>query len=46
MAIITARELTVGYGGTEVLRDLNFAVPEGRITVVLGVSGSGKSTLL
>lgn len=46
MAIITARELTVGYGGTEVLRDLDFAIPEGRITVVLGVSGSGKSTLL
>jgi len=46
MDIIKARDLTVGYGGTEVLRDLAFTVPEGRITVVLGVSGSGKSTLL
>jgi len=46
MDIISARGLTVGYGKTEVLRDMSFAVPEGRITVVLGVSGSGKSTLL
>lgn len=46
MDIINARGLTVGYGGTEVLRDLSFAIPESRITVVLGVSGSGKSTLL
>ncbi len=46
MDIITARELTVGYGRTEVLRDLAFAVPEGLITAIVGVSGSGKSTLL
>ncbi|NTU51154.1 MAG: ATP-binding cassette domain-containing protein [Candidatus Aminicenantes bacterium] len=46
MDIITARDLTVGYGRTEVLRGLAFAVPEGLITAVVGVSGSGKSTLL
>jgi len=46
MDIISGRGLSVGYGKTEVLRDLTFGVPEGRITVVLGVSGSGKSTLL
>lgn len=46
MNIITARDLTIGYGRTEVLRDLAFTLPEGRITVVLGVSGSGKTTLL
>jgi phospholipid/cholesterol/gamma-HCH transport system ATP-binding protein len=46
MDIICARGLAVGYGRTEVLRDMSFVVPEGRITVVLGVSGSGKSTLL
>ncbi|MCX6572163.1 MAG: ATP-binding cassette domain-containing protein [Candidatus Aminicenantes bacterium] len=46
MDIIRARDLTVGYGRTEVLRDLDFTVPEGRITAIVGVSGSGKSTLL
>ncbi len=46
MDIITARDLTVGYGRTEVLCGLAFAIPEGRITAVVGVSGSGKSTLL
>jgi phospholipid/cholesterol/gamma-HCH transport system ATP-binding protein len=46
MDIITARDLTIGYGTTEILRKLSFGVPEGRITAVAGVSGSGKSTLL
>lgn len=46
MDIIRARDLTIGYGGEVVLRDLSFGVPAGLITVVLGVSGSGKSTLL
>lgn len=46
MDIIETRDLAVGYGGARVLDNLEFSVPEGRITVVLGVSGSGKSTLL
>ncbi len=46
MDIIRARDLTIGYGGEVVLRDLSFGVPAGLITVVLGISGSGKSTLL
>lgn len=46
MDIISAHDLSAGYGNTEVLRGLTFAVPEGRITAIVGVSGSGKSTLL
>ena len=46
MDIISAHDLAVGYGGTEILSGLDFAVSEGRITAVVGVSGSGKSTLL
>src|SRR5512135_351883 len=46
MDIITAHDLTIGYGRTAVLCGLTFAVPKGRITAVVGISGSGKSTLL
>jgi phospholipid/cholesterol/gamma-HCH transport system ATP-binding protein len=46
MDIITARNLTVGYGLTEVLCDISFTIPDRRITAVVGISGSGKSTLL
>jgi phospholipid/cholesterol/gamma-HCH transport system ATP-binding protein len=46
MDIIRAHGLTVGYGKEPVLEGLDFGVPEGLITVVLGISGSGKSTLL
>ena len=34
------------YGDTEVLRDVSFEVPEGRIVCLVGPSGCGKSTLL
>ncbi len=46
MPIIETRDLAVGYGGVRVLEGVGLSVPEGRISVVLGVSGSGKSTLL
>lgn len=46
MDIIETQDLAVGYGDVRVLSDVTLSVPEGRITVVLGVSGSGKSTLL
>lgn len=35
-----------GYGKGEVLRGVDLAVPQGRITTVIGGNGSGKSTLL
>ncbi len=34
------------YGETEVLRDISFNVPSGRIVCLIGPSGCGKSTLL
>jgi urea transport system ATP-binding protein len=34
------------YGGSHILRNLNFEVPAGKVTVLLGRNGVGKSTLL
>ena len=34
------------YGGSHILRDVSFAVPTGKVTVLLGRNGVGKTTLL
>jgi len=44
--IIRVEDLTVGYGRTVILQDINFEVRAGEIFGILGGSGSGKSTLL
>jgi branched-chain amino acid transport system ATP-binding protein len=38
--------ITAGYGGTTVLRDVDLVVPDGRTVALLGPNGAGKSTLL
>ena len=45
-AMLEVRNLNVWYGVTEVLRDVSFAVPTGRIVALLGGNGSGKTTIL
>ena len=45
-SIIKTDHLDVGYGKEVVLRDLEFHVNRGEITVILGRSGCGKSTIL
>jgi len=46
MASIEFRNIKKNFGGTEVLKDISFTVPDGRFTVLLGPSGCGKSTAL
>lgn len=44
--MLEVRNLNVWYGITEVLRDVSFSVPDGRIIALLGGNGSGKTTVL
>jgi thiamine transport system ATP-binding protein len=43
---LEVRGLTVRFGATEAVGDVDLQVPAGSVTAVLGPSGSGKSTLL
>lgn len=43
---LEAKNLTVGYSGRKVVRDINETLPESELTVLIGANGSGKSTLL
>ncbi|MDQ0338490.1 iron complex transport system ATP-binding protein [Caldalkalibacillus uzonensis] len=46
MPSLKTKRLTLGYGETTVINNLDLSIPEGRITVLIGSNGSGKSTLL
>ena len=46
MTQLTARSLDLAYDRRVIVEDLDLALPEGRITVLVGANGSGKSTLL
>ncbi len=44
--IIRVDDLSAGYDGNVLMKDVNFTVKRGEVFVILGGSGSGKSTLL
>jgi len=44
--LLTARNLTVGYGRIPVLHEINFSIERGDFLGVMGPNGSGKTTLL
>lgn len=43
---LRTERVTLGYSGTTAVDGVDLAVPDGRITVVVGANASGKSTLL
>lgn len=44
--MLEVKNLTAGYPGKTVLKNVDLTVPEGKVTVILGPNGCGKSTLL
>jgi branched-chain amino acid transport system ATP-binding protein len=44
--LLALRGVTCGYGGGDVLRDLDLDVAEGAIACIVGPNGAGKSTVL
>src|SRR3954462_15022374 len=44
-ALVECRDLSAGYGGPPVLRDVTFAAAPGQSVAVLGPNGGGKTTL-
>jgi len=46
MDVIAVKGLDFSYGNTQILKNINFTVPEGRFAVLLGPNGAGKSTLI
>ncbi|MGZ5045672.1 MAG: urea ABC transporter ATP-binding subunit UrtE [Usitatibacter sp.] len=44
--MLTISNLNQYYGGSHILRDLTFDVPDGKVTCLLGRNGVGKTTLL
>ena len=46
MALITVDNVTIGYEGRPVVRDLRFVVQRGDYLCIVGENGSGKSTLM
>lgn len=43
---ISTRSLSLGYGDSRIIQDLDLNIPQGEITVLIGANGCGKSTLI
>ncbi|WP_018693634.1 Fe(3+) dicitrate ABC transporter ATP-binding protein FecE [Algicola sagamiensis] len=44
--MLSAKNLTVGYGDRTILNDLSIDIPSNKVTAFIGPNGCGKSTLL
>lgn len=46
MALLSCKDLSLGYDGKTVVKDINFSVERGDYLCIVGENGSGKSTLM
>ena len=46
MISLIGKNLTAGYGGVDIINDINLIVKEGEIVVIVGPNGAGKSTAM
>ncbi len=46
MISLKINEITAGYGGVDIIKDINLYVDEGEIVVIVGPNGAGKSTVM
>ncbi len=46
MSILTCNNVTLGYDGVPILKDINFSVGAGTYLCIVGENGAGKSTLV
>jgi len=46
MISLKANNITAGYGGVDIINNLNLFVSEGEIVVIVGPNGAGKSTAM
>ena len=46
MALLTCKNLSLGYDAKEILHGLSFSIDSGDYLCIVGENGSGKSTLI
>jgi iron complex transport system ATP-binding protein len=43
---LSTKNLTLGYDNTQIIKNIDLSIPQGKITALVGANGCGKSTLL
>ena len=46
MKLLTVNNLSAGYNGTDIIKNISFSVDSGQIIGILGANGCGKNTLI